>query len=122
MKGLKKIIGMLLIAGAMLPVLVLRVSAVGMSVAGYAEDQNMVLIDVTTEPAAQDDFVTEFPKDIAQNAVIKSQNRENLALQERQEYVSVPLYYQNDYPDTMYGSGTVETSGCSITSIAMVAS
>ena len=99
----------------MLPVLVLRVSAVGMSVAGYAEDQNMVLIDVTTEPAAQDDFVTEFPKDIAQNAAIKSQNRENLALQERQEYVSIPLYYQNDYPDTMYGSGTVETSGCSIT-------
>ena len=122
MKGLKKIIGMMLIAGAMLPVLVLRASAVGMSVAGYAEDQNMVLINITTEPAAQTDFVTEFPKDIAQNAAIKSQNRENLALQERQEYVSIPLYYQNDYPDTMYGSGTVETSGCSITSIAMVAS
>lgn len=36
-------------------------------------------------------------------------------------YNSVPLYFQNDYPDTMFGAGTVATSGCSITSLAMVA-
>lgn len=36
-------------------------------------------------------------------------------------YDTVPLYFQNDYPDTMFGSGTVETSGCSITCLAMVA-
>ena len=36
-------------------------------------------------------------------------------------YDTVPLYFQNDYPDTMFGIGTVETSGCSITSLAMVA-
>ena len=34
----------------------------------------------------------------------------------------VPLYFQTDYPYTMYGSGTIESSGCSITSLAMVAS
>lgn len=34
---------------------------------------------------------------------------------------TVPLYFQNDYPYTMYGSGTVASSGCSITSLAMVA-
>lgn len=34
----------------------------------------------------------------------------------------VPLYFQNDYPYTMYGYGTVESSGCSITCLAMVAS
>lgn len=33
----------------------------------------------------------------------------------------VPLYYQTDYPNDRYGSGTVATSGCSITSLAMVA-
>lgn len=33
----------------------------------------------------------------------------------------VPLYFQNDYPDVLYGSGTVKTSGCSVTSLAMVA-
>lgn len=32
----------------------------------------------------------------------------------------VPLYFQNDYPETLYGAGTVETSGCSITALAMV--
>jgi hypothetical protein len=34
----------------------------------------------------------------------------------------VPLYFQNQYPDVRYGSGSVATSGCSITSLAMVAS
>lgn len=33
----------------------------------------------------------------------------------------VPLYFQTDYPDEMYGSGTIATSGCGITSLAMVA-
>lgn len=35
---------------------------------------------------------------------------------------TVPLYLQTDYPDTMYGAGTIASSGCSITSLAMVAS
>ena len=33
----------------------------------------------------------------------------------------IPLYLQNDYPNTRYGSGTIATSGCSIVSLAMVA-
>ncbi len=33
----------------------------------------------------------------------------------------VPLYFQTDYPDVMYGAGTIKTSGCSITCLAMVA-
>ena len=36
-------------------------------------------------------------------------------------YNKVPLFLQTDYPDTMYGSGTIKTSGCSIVSLAMVA-
>ena len=39
----------------------------------------------------------------------------------RPVYNKVPLYLQTDYPDTMYGSGTIETSGCSVVSLAMVA-
>lgn len=35
---------------------------------------------------------------------------------------SVPLYFQNHYPNVRYGSGTIASSGCSITSLAMVAS
>lgn len=34
----------------------------------------------------------------------------------------IPLYYQTDYPNTIYGSGTIESSGCSVTCLAMVAS
>lgn len=41
---------------------------------------------------------------------------------ERIVYESVPLFYQTDYPDNLYGNGTIKNSGCSITSLAMVAS
>ncbi len=34
----------------------------------------------------------------------------------------VPQYDQNDYPDTLYGTGTVATSGSNMTALAMVAS
>lgn len=37
------------------------------------------------------------------------------------QILEIPLYYQQDYPDVRYGEGTVATSGCSITSLAMVA-
>lgn len=33
----------------------------------------------------------------------------------------LPLYNQHDYPNAMYGEGTVATSGCGITALAMVA-
>lgn len=33
----------------------------------------------------------------------------------------IPLYLQTDYPNTRYGSGTIKTSGCSVVSLAMVA-
>ena len=37
-------------------------------------------------------------------------------------YRRVPLYFQTDYPNNMFGSGTIANNGCSITSLAMVAS
>lgn len=36
-------------------------------------------------------------------------------------FTEVPLYFQTDYPYTRYGNNTIATSGCSITSLAMVA-
>jgi len=38
------------------------------------------------------------------------------------EYLKVPLYFQTDYPETMYGAGSVASSGCSVTALSMVAS
>ena len=34
----------------------------------------------------------------------------------------IPQYFQTDYPDIRYGAGSIATSGCSVTSLAMVAS
>lgn len=36
-------------------------------------------------------------------------------------HCGVPLYFQNDYPDEVYGEGTVASNGCSAASLAMVA-
>ncbi len=36
-------------------------------------------------------------------------------------YDSVPLYFQTDYPDVPFGKGTVATSGCGVTCLAMIA-
>ena len=34
---------------------------------------------------------------------------------------TIPLYFQTDYPNEIYGSGSIASIGCSITSLAMVA-
>ena len=39
-----------------------------------------------------------------------------------ERFPEVPLYLQQDYPDTMYGAFPIRTNGCGITSFAMVAS
>lgn len=44
------------------------------------------------------------------------------SVQAREELARVPRFFQTDYPNDRYGSGTVASSGCSITSLAMVAS
>ena len=36
-------------------------------------------------------------------------------------YASVPLYFQTDYPDNLYGGGSIANNGCSVTCLAMVA-
>ena len=81
----------------------------------------------TVEPEAGATDSTQFklPKmselhKLAENTVRASAPEED----NRPSYLvnDVPLYFQNDYPDVMYGSGTVATSGCSVTCLAMVAS
>lgn len=39
-----------------------------------------------------------------------------------ERYPTVPLYLQQDYPDTMYGSFKITSHGCGITTLAMLAS
>lgn len=40
----------------------------------------------------------------------------------RQVYDSVPLFYMTDYPDVLYRSGTLASSGSNVAALAMVAS
>lgn len=123
MKRMDKIIRMLLMVVALLCVFAPEAMAADASVTGYDKDEKTVVLTVSSVlPEESGDFVTEFPT--IETAAIPRNGRPDpkLAEQKRQEYVSVPVYYQTDYPDTMYGAGTIETSGCSITSIAMIAS
>lgn len=69
------------------------------------------------EPNAPDDSEVEDPVEETEPE-LPDEDLEELDLK---DYSSVPLYFQNDYPDVMFGAGTVETSGCSITCLAMVA-
>lgn len=57
----------------------------------------------------------------------ETEPEENEASSERFDWTEVyshefPLFSQLDYPNQRFGSGTVATSGCGITSLAMVAS
>ena len=48
--------------------------------------------------------------------------REVLPAEGERLFEEVPLYFQTDYPDVRYGSGSIKSSGCSVTCLAMVAS
>lgn len=69
----------------------------------------------------EDEFVTSFPTIVMDKEKMNLRPAAELQFQEQREYVTMPLYFQTDYPETLYGNGTVESSGCSITSLAMVA-
>ena len=103
-----------LLLAALLPGLAMDASAVETSVTAYSEENNTVTIQITPEAPEVSDFVTEFPQITPPKVAAARNFAEELADQERKEFVSVPLYFQTDYPDVIYGSGTVESGGCSM--------
>ncbi len=74
-----------------------------------------------TEPKETQPEVTEEPEE-AQEETKETVSSESAVSEEKAVYAEVPQYFQNDYPDTMFGYGTVASSGCSITCLAMVGS
>lgn len=120
MNALKKFVRMLLIMAALLCIPTMEAAAAETAVSGYEADS--IVLDIASQDAEEPDFVTAFPTIVMENAMKTGRPDPKLAQQERQNYVSVPCYFQTDYPDVLYGAGTIETSGCSITSIAMMAS
>ena len=58
----------------------------------------------------------------AEEIVTETQPQEQVPEETDPEfYDEVPLYFQTDYPDVMYANDTLATSGCSMASLAMVA-
>ena len=73
------------------------------------------------------DFVEEKPESSSPAAPSEPAETESAAVLgeaytvEAEEKKEFPQYFQNDYPNARYGTGNVATQGCSITSLAMVA-
>ena len=76
------------------------------------------------EESIEEDVVEEILEEVISEETSEEASEDQEVLQEKPVqtvYEQVPLYFQTDYPDVYYGEGTVATSGCSMTSLAMVA-
>lgn len=118
MTGLKKTLLWLLAAVLTVPCLPVPASAQESEAAPYI---SIEIVDGNGEPlysggdcALWRGIVTVEQLPASEQALVatpgSSRNRNN-----------VPNYFQTNYPDVRYGSGTVASSGCSITCLAMVA-
>ena len=76
-------------------------------------EESAVEASAETETAEQETEAAEEAEDV---------DTETPEEQEVRTYETVPLYFQTDYPNVRFGSGTLASNGCSITSLAMVAS
>ena len=102
------------------------------------ETPEEIIEEIIFEELTEEDVITEDPEEIPdtewpEEAVTEESYAQEPETDETMEeepaeeipapvvYEEVPLYFQTDYPDVYYGEGTVATSGCSMTSLAMVA-
>ena len=74
----------------------------------------------SVEAALPEEIVVEEPEESTDSEVAVIPSLEELS-ETSDGYDRVPLYFQTDYPNNMYGSGTIANNGCSVTSLAMVA-
>ena len=94
-----------------------------------AETQQSTLIETVPQETVlvEEDvqvFASEDPEEVPGVEVISEVSVKEAPeeiLPERATYNTVPLYFQTDYPNTMYAGGTIAKNGCSIVSLAMVA-
>ena len=117
MLQLQKWIATLTVLNLLLPVLMFPANAVT-----YRENLS---VQVETEEEESFDLSLENVKE--ENDPDEDDNEESLeisssSVRPQKAANKVPLLLQTDYTDVPYGSGTVATSGCSMVSIAMVAS
>ena len=111
-------------------VLLMIVSAVNMSVVSAEELEETVSETMTAEEPAAEAMQEELPEIevTATPELEKTEDEQVIAIPSLEElpapengYSRVPLYFQTDYPNNMFGSGTIANNGCSVTCLAMVA-
>ena len=111
-------------------VLLMIVSAVNMSVVSAEELEETVSETMTAEEPAAETMQEELPEIevTATPELEETEDEQVIAIPSLEElpapengYSRVPLYFQTDYPNNMFGSGTIANNGCSVTCLAMVA-
>ena len=111
-------------------VLLMIVSAVNMSVVSAEELEETVSETMAAEEPAAETMQEELPEIevTATPELEKTEDEQVIAIPSLEElpapengYSRVPLYFQTDYPNNMFGSGTIANNGCSVTCLAMVA-
>lgn len=63
----------------------------------------------------REDYLTDIPEKTVEETVPEETEPPKVVID------TVPRYFQTDYPDVRYGTGTMANSGCSMTCLAMVA-
>lgn len=121
MNWLKRLTAMTLSALFFLQCAALDASAAAGSLVGFSENWGIVRIDITPVAGKDSDFVKKFPSRLSVNEETMEFPVEEWEIALRWSYSQIPMYFQSDYPDVLYGSGTVESCGSGITSLAMVA-
>lgn len=100
-----------------------------MAIAAYAEDTTIPAetvveeIPLSTAPAEemQNEETEPAIEPLADDPTSPPENLQIPEDLEETSYHNIPLFFQNDYPQTIYGTGTVANNGCGITCLAMVA-
>lgn len=100
-----------------------------LAIAAYAEDTTIpteTVVEDTPLATTPTEEVLEEGTELATEPVAEDSAElpEDLSIPEDLEetcYHNIPLFSQNDYPQTIYGTGTVANNGCGITCLAMVA-
>lgn len=131
-RSIKRLISLFLVLAAAAEIAVMPASALG-TVDRFQEESVELSVEVlpeeTAEPAENVPETTApeeaEPETEPQEEETLPEDPEEVPEEAEEETVAMrngfPLFLQTDYPDVRYGSGTMPTSGCSITCIAMVA-
>lgn len=121
MNCLKRMTAMVLTAVVFLQCAALPASAAFGSMVGFSGSREIVLINITSDTDQKTDFVLKLPRTLSVKEETMEFPTQEWEVFLRREYDAIPMYFQSDYPDALYGKGTVETCGSGITALAMVA-